>query len=131
MEKINEPMKGRTAEIATIQELKLTAKHMKPEPNACNGKERYSHPAFTRKIVMGWEPASYDQDKKLVEIKACGSSYWLTLDNFFGIAVTEATFLFILYEDGTLEDISIVDVQCFKVKKTNYWKLIFERDLPF
>lgn len=102
------------------------------EVNTCTAHERYSHPAFTRKIPKGLSPSDFDRDDKLIEIEfQDGDKRWVHIKEFFGEVIGEVNDILILYQNGNTESMSIVDLDVVKIKRTLYWKLIFQRDLPF
>lgn len=112
--------------------IKLQIGHMVKEPTACNKKDRFSHSAFTRKLPKGVVPCDYDKNEKLIEIEySNGDRHWFSLSTFFGKVIAEVKEILILHPDGTTERMNIVGFEVFKVKRTFYWKLIFESELPF
>lgn len=116
----------------TINLIKFPIKQLISEPETCSRKARFSHPVFTRKLPKGVVPCDYDRTEKLIEIEySNGARHWFELSTFFGIVIAEAKQILIFYPDETTEEMSIVGIEVFKRKLTLYWKLIFERDLPF
>lgn len=112
--------------------IKIPIRHLTSEPTTCNGKDRFSHRGFTRKIPKGITPCDYDRDEKLIEVEfADGDRSWVNIKEFFGKVIAETKEILLLYPDGATESMSIVNVDIVKVKRTNYMKLIFERDMPF
>lgn len=102
------------------------------EPMTCNGKNRYSHTAFTRKIPKGITPCDYDKNEKLIELEFTdGTRSWVHIKEFFGKVIAETKDILLLYPDGNTESIVIANIEFVKIKKTDYWKLIFEREMPF
>jgi hypothetical protein len=95
--------------------------------------EKYSHPAFVRKLPSDIEcvcDISILEKKIEFEMKS-GNRYWFDFSDFFGKFIFSLEKLYIKYSSEGLAEISIVGVEVFKVKRTNYIKLIFEKDLPF
>ena len=95
---------------------------------------RYSHPAYIRKLEKGINPTDFDSEKKIIEVEyeENGNRVWYALDYYFGIAIKEcAERLKIIHTDEKLESLQIVGFSCFKIKRTNYIKLIFQGELPF
>lgn len=114
--------------------IKLQLKRLVKEPIGCNQKERFSFPAFSRKVPKGIIPCDFDKKEKLVEIEFTdGDRQWVEIKHFFGIVIAEAKEIIVINEDGsTYCNIIISNIEIFKEKRTTYWKLIFERDeLPF
>jgi hypothetical protein len=112
--------------------IKIPEKQLIKEPMTCSCRDRFSHPAFTRKIPKGITPSDYDKDEKLIEIEFTdGERRWVHIKEFFGKVIAEVKDILLLFPDGNTESLSIVSVDFVKVKRTLYWKLIFERDLPF
>lgn len=112
--------------------IKLQIGHLVKEPMACNARDRFSHPAFTRKIPKGVVPCDYSETEKLIELEfSNGDRHWFELSTLFGKVIAEVKDIFILYPDGNTEHLNIVGLDVFKEKRTTYWKLIFERQLPF
>lgn len=112
--------------------IKIPIKQLTKEPTACNGHDRFSHQAFTCKIPNGITPCDYDRNERLIEVEfSDGNRNWVNIKEFFGKVIAEAKEILLLYPDGSTETMSIVNVDIIKVKRTNYLKLIFERDLPF
>jgi len=103
------------------------------EPKGCNQKERFSHPAFTRKLPKGLIPCDYDKKQKLIELEySNGERNWVDVSVFFGIVIFEVKHILIITSDGSqYNEMDIIGFEVFKVKRTTYWKLIFECDLPF
>lgn len=102
------------------------------EPMTCSGKDRFSHPAFTRKLPKGVTPCDYDKKEKLIELEyPNGDKHWFELSTFFGKVIAEVKSIYLLHPDKSIEDLMIVGFEVFKEKRTIYWKLIFERELPF
>lgn len=104
------------------------------EPIGCNKRERFSHPAFTRKLPKGFIPCDYDKNEKLIELEySTGERKWFDISTFFGIVIYETKQLMIVNdEDKFYSNMNIVNFEVFKEKRTMYWKLIFECDrLPF
>jgi hypothetical protein len=95
--------------------------------------EKYSHPAFVRKLphdIDGLCDISILEKKLEFEMKS-GNRYWFDFSDFFGKYIFSLEKLYIKYSNEVLEEMSIVGVEVFKVKRTNYLKLIFQKDLPF
>ena len=112
--------------------IKIPIEQLTNEPMTCNRHDRFSHSGFTRKIPKGITPCDYDKDEKLIEVEFTdGNRNWVSIAAFFGKVIAEAKDILILYPDGNTESMSIVHVEIIKIKRTNYLKLIFERDLPF
>lgn len=112
--------------------IKIPIMHLVPEPKTCNGKDRFSHPGFIRKIPKWITPCDFDKTEKLIEVEyKDGNRVWHSIGTFFGIVINEAKNIYILYPDGETETMSIVAIETVKIKRTMFWKLIFERDLPF
>lgn len=112
--------------------IKIPINQLIEEPIACSQKVRYSHSGFTRKIPSGITPCDFDKDEKLIEIEfSDGERHWYHIKEFFGKVIGEVKNILLLHPDGSTERLSIVWIDLFKIKRTNYWKLIFERDLPF
>ena len=112
--------------------IKFTIEHLKKEPMACNGHDRYSIPDYTRKLPKGIIPCDYDKYEKLIEVEfSNGERRWIKLETLFGCIISEVKNIYMVYPDGNIEDLSIVGIDVYKVKRTYYCKLIFERDLPF
>jgi len=115
-----------------IEFIKIPNEQLVKEPVCCNGKERYSHPGWTRKLPKWLTPCDYSKTEKLIEVEyKSGDREWFSIQVFFGIVIAEVKDIFILYPDGETETLSIVGIDVIKIKRTTYWKLIFERDLPF
>ena len=116
-----------------METIKFNKRQMIKEPTVCNGYERYSHPAFTRKIPKDIIPLDYSKDERLIEIQLeDGKTTWINVGVFFGKVIAETKKIQIVIDNGNIyDDIKIVDVHPFKVKRTMYWKLIFECLLPF
>jgi hypothetical protein len=111
--------------------IKLKLEHLIPEPS-CSSHDRFSDPAFTRKLPKGIIPCDYDKAERLIEVEfEDGHRNWIELKVFFGKVIGEVKDIFILHPEGWTEDMSIVGFSIFKKKRTTYWKVIFERDLPF
>lgn len=112
--------------------IKLSIEHLVKEPAAGNSKDRFSHSAFTRKLPKGVVPCDYDKNEKLIEIEySNGDRHWYSISTFFGIVIAEVKDILLLHPCGTTEEMNIVGFEVFKEKRTFYWKLIFERELPF
>lgn len=116
-----------------IEFIKIPIEQLIKEPACCSAKDRYSHSAWTRKVSPGLlVPCDYSKTEKLMEVEyPNGNREWFTLDVFFGKVIAEVKDIFILHPDGQTETMSIVGIDVIKIKRTTYWKLIFERDLPF
>lgn len=115
-----------------IEFIKIQIDHLVKEPTSSNCRDRFSHPAWTRKLPKWLTPSDYDKTEKLIEVEfKNGDREWYALAVFFGIVIAEVNNIFILYPDGTTEDMSIIGIDVIKIKRTTYWKLIFEKDLPF
>lgn len=115
-----------------IEFIKLQIDHLVKEPTACSCRDRYSHPAWTRKLPKWLTPCDYSKNEKLIEVEyKSGDREWFPLEVFFGKVIAEVKDIFLLYPDGSTEDMSIIGIDLIKIKRTTYWKLIFERDLPF
>ena len=112
--------------------IKLPINHLKEETIGCNGHDRFSCSAFTRKLPKGIFPCDFDKNEKLIEIEyQDGDRNWVSIKEFFGKIIAEVKDIYILYPDGAIEDMEIVGIEIEKIKRTNYIKLIFERLLPF
>lgn len=113
--------------------IKFQLKSLIKEPTGCNQKERFSHPVCTRKLPKGVIPCDYDKKEKLIELEySTGERRWFDISVFFGLVIYEVKHLLIINEDGSqYNEMDIVNFEVFKVKRTTYWKLIFECDLPF
>lgn len=114
--------------------IKFQLKHLVKEPAGCNKKERFSFPAFTRKLPKGVVPCDYDKTEKLIELEySTGERKWFDISVFFGLVICEVKNLIVINEDGSEYcNLNIVNFEVFKEKRTMYWKLILERDeLPF
>lgn len=116
-----------------MEEIKFNIKHLVKETSGCNGHERYSHPAFTFKIPKDITPLDYSKDERLIEIELkTGEKYWVNISMFFGKVISEVKNIFLTTESGEIYDsLQIVSIEPFKIKRTMYWKLIFECLLPF
>lgn len=115
-----------------MEALKFNISRLKQEPCGCNCHSRYSHPTFTLKIPKGIIPLDYDKNNKLIEVQySTGETGWHKLSTFFGKTVTDAKDILIYSSDEDYESASIVAIDVFRIKRTLYWKLIFQRDLPF
>lgn len=112
--------------------LKIPIEQLIKEPNNCSSNERFSHPGFTRKIPKYLMPCDFDKKEKLIEVEfKDGCRIWVPISEFFGLLIGTVKDILILYPDGDTESMSIVNIMESKVKRTLYWRLIFERDLPF
>jgi hypothetical protein len=112
--------------------IKIPIDHLIKEPNTCSANDRYSHPAFTRKIPKYLMLSDFDKVEKLIEVEfKDGNRNWIPISEFFGLVIGTVKDILILYPDGDTESMSIVNIMESKVKRTLYWRLIFERDLPF
>lgn len=115
-----------------MDKIRIPIDQLMEEPKACNGHDRYSHPSFTCKMPKGITMVDFDKSEKLIEIEfSDGKRSWVPIKEFFGEVISEATDILMLYPDEDTESMSLVNVECFRIKRTMYWKLIFERDLPF
>jgi len=102
------------------------------EPYTCSRRNRYSHKALTRKLPKGVIAFELDIPRRRIELEySHGSKYQFDLNIFFGESICEADLIRIKYPDGNYEGIVISGIEIFKVKRTLWWKLIFESDLPF
>ncbi|OFY87864.1 MAG: hypothetical protein A3F72_03045 [Bacteroidetes bacterium RIFCSPLOWO2_12_FULL_35_15] len=89
---------------------------------------RFSHPGFTRKIPKGITPCDYDKNEKLIEVEySDGNRNWIDIKEFFGKVISEAKEILLLHPDGATERMNIIGIECSKVKRTEYWRLIFEK----
>jgi hypothetical protein len=114
--------------------IKFPIHSLMKEPAGCNTHDRFSSHIYTRKIPKGITLIDFDSHKKLIEIEfSDGSRSWVNISVFFGKLIGESKNLLITYPDNVREGegMSIVAIDMIKIKRTNYWKLIFERDLPF
>jgi hypothetical protein len=115
-----------------IEFIKIQIDHLVKEPTTCNGRLRFSHPGWTRKLPKWLTPCDYSKTEKLIEVEyKSGDREWFSLEVFFGKVIAEVKDIFILYPDGETETMSIIGIDMVKIKRTTYWKLIFERDMPF
>lgn len=93
---------------------------------------RYSDLIFKAKVPKGLTPCDCSIQEQLVEFeKENGDRIWADAKSLFGKVIFEAKDIFILYEGGKEEKIVIADIAFFKIKRTNYLKLIFETTDPF
>ena len=112
--------------------IKLSISSLISEPTTCNGHDRFSHPAFSRKLPKNAFPCDYDKDEKLIEFEfSNGIKHWIKLSDSFGKVIAEVKDIFLLHPDGYTEHLNIAGFEIFKQRRTNYWKLIFERELPY
>lgn len=118
-----------------METINLQFKSMVEEPvNPVNGCCRYSHSAFTHKIPKWLTPCDFDDKEKLVEVEfKDGNRAWIPIKTLFGKVIEEAKEIFIVYEnkDVAPEPIEVASIATQKIKRTMYWRLIFETDLPF
>ena len=115
-----------------IERIILPVEHLVKEPEVCNGKSRFSCRAWTRKMPKGVICCDFDKKEKSMELELSnGDRMWVDISVFFGVVISEVKVILILYPDNVTESMSIVGIETFKVKRTEYSKLIFERDLPF
>lgn len=115
-----------------IELIKIPISQLVKEQEGCNRRDRFSHPAWTRKLPKWLTPCDYSKTEKLIEVEyKSGDREWFSLEVFFGIVIAEVKDILLLYPDGETETMSIVGIDMIKIKRTTYWKLIFERDMPF
>ncbi len=117
--------------VTNIPLVKIPIKQLVKEdsPGAC---DRFSHPAFKRKLEKDAALSDVSISEKLLELEyKSGNRYWFDFQLFFGKVICNAEEILILHECGITQGISIVAVAEYKVKRTRYLKLIFETDLPF
>ena len=111
--------------------IKLRFDRLKAE-HSCGPYDRFSHPAFTFRVPKGIMPCDFDKTEKLIEVEfSNGERRCVELKHFFGIVISEVKEIYLLRDDGGTEGLHIEGIDVFKVKRTLYWRLIFEKDLPF
>lgn len=111
--------------------IKFDLKHLVEEVSSSSCKW-YSSPAFARKLPKGIIPCDYDQKEKLIEVEfEDGHRNWIELKEFFGKVLFEVKDIQLTDNGQTIDSMSIVSFKIYKVKRTTYWNLIFECDLPF
>jgi hypothetical protein len=99
------------------------------------GVPRYS--VLSRKIPKGITPCDYCSTEKKIEIELKTDEgfkkYWVPIEHFFGVVITQAKKIVIVHNDGREEELIIVNIAIEKIKRTLYLKLILEPnpDLPF
>ncbi len=115
-----------------IERIIIPIEQLLEEPKVRNEKSRYSHPAWTRKMPKGVSCCDFDNKEKSLELKfSNGDRKWRDISVLFGQVISEVKVILMLYPDGETESMSIVGIESFKVKRTEYTRLIFERDLPY
>ena len=95
--------------------------------------ETFSHPAFCRKLLSDIKhlcDVSLKEKKLEFEMKS-GNRYWFDFSDFFGKFIFNVENIFIQYQNEILHNMQIIDVEVYKIKRTNYIKLLFQKDLPF
>lgn len=107
--------------------IKIPIEQLQPEPKTSSCCDLYSHPAWTRKIPKGITPCDYDPGEKTMEIEtSSGDRKWYKLAAFFGKVIYETEKILLLYPDDSTAELRIVNIGVIKIKRTEYWKLIFE-----
>jgi hypothetical protein len=109
--------------------IKIPIQQLIKEPSVNNA--RYSHPAWTKKVSKGIMLCDFDKAEKLIEVEIEDTKYWIGIITFFGKVIAETKAILLVNESGYTTNLTIVAVEEIKIKRTNYWKLIFEVDLPF
>ena len=107
-------------------------RHQLIKENSASVYDQFSHPAFRRKMVEGMMLSDFSLSEKLVELEyPSGERIWCDFEHFFGKVICNATEILLLHENDVTEGLNIHSVAVEKIKRTNYLKLIFERNLPF
>lgn len=117
-----------------METIKIPISQLTEEPTRSIAYPRYSCGGFTRKIPKGIIPLDYDKDEKKIEITlddGKDNRYWIPIEEFFGKVIANAKKIVIVHETGHEETMSIVGIDVVKIKRSLFWKLIFELDLPF
>lgn len=116
-----------------MESVKIKLSGLVKEQMGCAKVERFSSPLFTRKLGVGITPCDYDKKEKLVEIEfEDGDRAWVNIGHFFGRVIAEAKEIVVMSDDDQFYcHLNIVNFEVLKIKRTTYWKLIFESDLPF
>lgn len=93
--------------------------------------KRFSHPAWTRKTPRHLMLCDFDKDEKLIEVEfPDGDRTWFNLKTFFGIVIAQANEILLINEDNSIQKMNITGIELFKVKRTQFMKLIFEINVP-
>ncbi len=102
-----------------------------PQPRCQHGC-RYTFPYFRVKMPKHIKFVSYDKDNKRINIEEVypwGTS--MGLDDVCGQVIVNLETIFVVHSEHERETLSIVVIKVEEVKRTIYWSIVFEYDIPF